>query len=95
MSPNTSYAFRVRANDAAGNQSANSNVENVTTDAPDTTAPSVPTNLTASGVTSNSVNLSWTASTDNVGVASYDVLRNSTVIGNTANTSFCGYRIIS
>ena len=88
LSPNTSYAFRVRANDAAGNQSSNSNVANVTTDAPDTTAPSAPTSLTASGVTSNSVNLSWTASTDNVGVASYDVLRNSTVIGNTANTSF-------
>ena len=88
LSPNTSYAFRVRANDAAGNQSGNSNVANVTTDAPDTTAPSVPTNLIASGVTSNSVNLSWTASTDNVGVASYDVLRNSTVIGNTTNTSF-------
>jgi chitodextrinase len=41
----------------------------------DTTAPSVPQNLTASGVTSNSVNLSWSPSTDNVGVAGYTVFR--------------------
>ena len=88
LSANTTYAFRVRANDAAGNQSANSNVENVTTDAPDTTAPTDPTNLTASGVTSSSVNLSWTAATDNVAVTSYDILRDGTIIGNSVNTSF-------
>jgi len=88
LSPNTTYAFRVRANDAAGNQSANSNAANVTTQAPDTTAPTAPTSLTASGVTSNSANLSWTASTDNVGVDSYDVLRDGTVIGNATSTSF-------
>ncbi|WP_299115474.1 immunoglobulin-like domain-containing protein [uncultured Winogradskyella sp.] len=88
LAPNTAYAFSVRANDAAGNQSAVSNVVNVTTDAPDTTAPSVPTNLTASGVTAISANLSWTASTDNVGVASYDVLRDGVVVGNSTTTSF-------
>ncbi|MFD1062503.1 immunoglobulin-like domain-containing protein [Winogradskyella litorisediminis] len=88
LSPNTSYAFTVRANDAAGNQSGLSNVVNVTTDAPDTTAPSVPTSLSASGVTATSANLSWTASTDNVGVASYDVLRDGVVVGNSTSTTF-------
>ncbi|MBT8246026.1 MAG: DUF5011 domain-containing protein [Winogradskyella sp.] len=88
LSANTTYAFSVKAKDAAGNESASSNVVNVTTEAPDTTAPSAPTNLTASGVTESSANLSWTASTDNVGVASYDVLRDATVIGNSTNTSF-------
>lgn len=40
---------------------------------PDTQAPTTPTNLTASNPTSSSVDLSWTASTDNVAVTSYDV----------------------
>lgn len=39
----------------------------------DTEAPSVPTNLTVTGTTSSSVSLSWTASTDNVGVSGYDI----------------------
>lgn len=55
---------------------------------PDTEAPSNPTNLTASNTTQTTTDLSWTASTDNVGVASYDVLQDGAVIGNTASTSF-------
>ncbi len=39
----------------------------------DSEAPTVPTNLTVTGITSSSVSLSWTASTDNVGVSGYDV----------------------
>ena len=39
----------------------------------DSTAPSTPTNLHATGTTSSSVSLAWTASTDNIGVAGYDV----------------------
>ncbi|RZN74491.1 MAG: hypothetical protein EVB12_08285, partial [Winogradskyella sp.] len=88
LSANTTYAFSVKAKDAAGNESVLSNVVNVTTEAPDTTAPSAPTSLVASGVTENSANLSWTASTDNVGVASYDILRDGTVVGNSTNTNF-------
>ncbi|HEX6471386.1 MAG TPA: glycoside hydrolase family 3 N-terminal domain-containing protein [Streptosporangiaceae bacterium] len=41
----------------------------------DTTAPTAPGTPTAAGVTSSSVNLSWAASTDNVGVTGYDVVR--------------------
>ena len=39
----------------------------------DSEAPSAPGNLTITGVTSTSVALSWTASTDNVAVSGYDV----------------------
>lgn len=39
----------------------------------DTEAPSVPTNLTVTGSTSNTVSLTWTASTDNIGVSGYEV----------------------
>ena len=39
----------------------------------DTEAPSIPVDLTVTGTTSSSVSLSWAASTDNVGVSSYDI----------------------
>lgn len=54
----------------------------------DTTPPSSPTGLTASGTTSSSATLSWGASTDNVGVAGYDVYRNGTQVGSTTATSY-------
>ena len=43
------------------------------TTTPDTEAPSTPTNLTVTGSTSSSISLSWTASTDNIMVATYDI----------------------
>jgi endoglucanase len=54
----------------------------------DTTAPSVPTGLTVTGTTSASVSLSWTASTDNVGVTGYDVLRNGSKVDTATGTSY-------
>jgi chitodextrinase len=54
----------------------------------DTTAPSIPTGLTANAVSSSQVNLSWTASTDNVGVVGYIVYRNGTQQAITGNTSY-------
>ncbi|MCW5521243.1 fibronectin type III domain-containing protein, partial [Aureitalea sp. L0-47] len=44
--------------------------------------------LTASNTTQTTTDLSWTASTDNVGVTGYDVYEGVTLIGNTATTSF-------
>src|SRR5256712_2107637 len=55
---------------------------------PDTTPPSVPTGLTAAAVSSSQINLSWTASTDNVGVSGYRVYRGGTQIATTSTTSF-------
>ncbi len=46
----------------------------------DTQAPTAPSGLVASGTTSSSTNLSWNASTDNVGVTGYDVYRGSTLV---------------
>ncbi len=54
----------------------------------DTTPPSAPTNLTATKVTSSQVGLSWTASTDNVGVAGYQIFRNGAQIGTSSTTSY-------
>lgn len=55
---------------------------------PDTESPSDPTNLVASNITSNSATLSWNASTDNVGVARYNVSIDGNVVGTSTTTSF-------
>src|SRR5213078_1424746 len=89
LSPSTTYSYTVAAYDAAGNLSAQSSSASATTPAPpDTTPPSVPTGLTASAVSSSQINLSWTASSDNVGVSGYRVYRNGTQIATTGATSF-------
>src|SRR5579884_2011828 len=54
----------------------------------DTTPPSTPTGVTVSSTTSSSVSLTWTASTDNVGVTGYDIYRGSTLAGTSTTTSF-------
>ena len=76
LTANTTYRYRVRATDAAGNLSAYSTiVDQPRRQAPDTTAPTAPTGLTATASSPTQINLSWTASTDNVGVTGYRVER--------------------
>jgi len=72
--PATSYSYRVLARDTSGNVSPYSNVASATTP-PDTRPPSVPANLTATAVSSSRIDLSWSASTDNVAVTGYAVER--------------------
>lgn len=45
----------------------------------DTVAPTTPTNVIVSAITSSTVTLSWQASTDNVGVAGYDVYQGTSL----------------
>jgi len=47
---------------------------------PDTESPSIPTDLTATAVASNRVDLAWSASTDNVAVSGYTIFRDGTAI---------------
>ena len=56
----------------------------------DSAAPSVPAGVSAVATSPFSVDVSWSPSTDNVGVAGYDVLRDGAVIGSVggATTSF-------
>jgi glucose/arabinose dehydrogenase/fibronectin type 3 domain-containing protein len=75
LAANTTYRFRVRAVDAAGNLSPYSAIVSGRTLANDTTPPTAPTGLTATAVSPTRVNLDWTASTDNVGVTGYRVER--------------------
>jgi len=91
LAAGTTYSYTVRAKDAAGNISSASSALAVTTETGtvvDTQAPSVPTGLTAGTVTETSVALSWTASTDNVGVVGYDVYRGTTKVGSATGTTY-------
>jgi chitodextrinase len=83
LTPNTAYQFAVRARDASSNVSARSALLAVTTPpAPvDNNAPGAPGTPVASAITSTGVTLSWPASTDNIGVTSYEVQR---IVGTTA-----------
>ncbi len=79
-------AFKWDVDDNGG-----TNIDNIiiVDDSPaDTLAPSAPTALTASAITQTTFTLSWTASSDNVGVTSYEVFEGSTSLGSTATTSF-------
>ncbi|MCX7921458.1 MAG: right-handed parallel beta-helix repeat-containing protein, partial [Clostridia bacterium] len=55
---------------------------------PDTEAPTAPTNLISSVKTDTTVDLSWTQSTDNVGVTSYEVYNGLSVIEAVYGTSY-------
>lgn len=71
----TSYRYRVRANDAAGNLSSYSSVVTAVTQATDTQAPTAPSSLTATATSSTQIAVNWSVSTDNVGVTAYRVER--------------------
>ncbi|AUP78203.1 fibronectin type III domain-containing protein [Flavivirga eckloniae] len=54
----------------------------------DTEAPSTPTNLTVSNTTTTSTDLSWSASTDNVGVSGYQIFSGATLVASSTGTTF-------
>jgi hypothetical protein len=65
-----------------------------TTTAPSTptdTAPSTPTDISATVLSSSSISLSWSASTDDVGVTGYRIYRDDTEITTTSNTSYVDF----
>lgn len=77
LTASTSYFYNVAAYDAAGNTSVKSATSTATTMA-DTLAPTVPVNFTASAVSSSQIDLTWSPSADDVGVAGYRIYRDST-----------------
>jgi chitodextrinase len=92
----TTYTYTVSAVDAAGNESPPSAGLPVTTAAgPDTTPPTQPTGLAVGSVTASQVPLSWTASTDNVGVAKYRVYRNNGFLGESTTTAYTDSTVVA
>ncbi len=86
----STHTYTVKAVDAANNQSGASNTVTASTQGNDTLPPTVPTALTATGSSTTSIDLNWTASTDNFGVTGYKVFRDggATEIATVSTTSF-------
>jgi Bacterial Ig domain len=88
-SSNGSHTLRAIAKDAAGNSTTSAAVTvTVSNSGTDTTPPSVPTGLTAGAASSSEIDLSWNASTDNVGVTGYNVFRGGAKIGTSTTSSY-------
>lgn len=90
------WFYRVAAIDAAGNVSGSSSPVSAVVEAPDTTAPSTPDDVTTE-VDGSDVAVSWSASSDDVGVTGYTVYRGSSAgfsatsgsqIGQVSGTAF-------
>lgn len=92
LQPDTVYYFAITTSDEVPNVSVVSpytSAHTLVTD-PDVTAPTIPTNLASAVISPTQINLSWTASTDAVGVAGYEIYRNgtSTLLATTSATTF-------
>ncbi len=86
---NGSHTLQAIAKDAAGN-STTSAAATVTVNnaSADTTPPSVPTALAATAQSSSQIHLTWSASTDNVGVTGYRIYRGGAQVGTSFSTSY-------
>ena len=86
------HSYQVTAIDAVGNESALSNIASATAAGTvDITPPTAPTSLIATANTAaRTIALSWTASTDDVGVTGYRVFRDNgtTPIATVTGTTF-------
>ncbi len=75
LAPDTEYAFRLTALDAAGHESPPSPVLRVRTVAPDREPPTTPQNLRSPARTETSIELAWNPAQDNLGVTGYRLYR--------------------
>lgn len=54
----------------------------------DNEPPTAPTNLNARAISDSQIDLSWTGSIDNIGVAGYNIFRDNVLVGSTADVAF-------
>lgn len=84
LQDNNSYSWGISAVDGFGNRITRWTDFNFGAGGgtpADNQAPTVPTNVTATAVSSSRIDISWTTSTDNVGVSYYQVYRNGQPAG--------------
>jgi beta-lactamase superfamily II metal-dependent hydrolase len=79
-STNASHTLMSKAYDAAANVGSSTIVNVTVNNLGDTTPPTAPTNLAASSA-KRKITLTWTASTDNVGVTGYQIWRATSAAG--------------
>jgi len=88
LNPQTSYYYRARSKDAAGNERLGTTLTFTTASVADTTPPTAPIGLAWLAVSSSEIDLAWTASTDNVGVSGYAIFRNGAQVGTSTVPSY-------
>ncbi|NLT58037.1 MAG: PKD domain-containing protein [Clostridiales bacterium] len=79
--------FTIKAFDKAGNTGQK------TVSTADTEAPTAPGTPSVTGKTTTSVTLSWTAGTDNMGIAGYNIYQDGTKVAETAGESVLTYTV--
>ena len=83
------FSFGITATDtASGYASQPRQFSIAVTGSADTTPPSIPVNISATAISSSQINVSWSASTDNIGVTGYRVFRNGSLAGTVATLAF-------
>jgi lysophospholipase L1-like esterase/chitodextrinase len=87
LEPQTGYVFSVQAIDAAGNVSTKASTATVTSE-PSDAPPTAPANVRVTGLTTDSITLDWSASTDDSEVDGYRIYRNGTQVGSSVVTGF-------
>ncbi|MCP4143835.1 MAG: fibronectin type III domain-containing protein, partial [bacterium] len=80
-----SYVLQLEASDG---ELTETDMVNVTVEAPDIIPPSIPQNITATALSNSSIAVNWEASTDNTSVAGYEVYRDYVSVGTVTVTSF-------
>ena len=88
LAASTQYSYTVVARDFAGNVSAAGGPAVASTLAPDLIPPTAPGNVTATAMSSGSIQLTWTAATDNRGVVEYEIYRDGVFIDTAEGTSY-------
>jgi glucose/arabinose dehydrogenase len=89
LTPGASWGLYVNARDAAGNLSKSSTSLPISVPLceADSVPPTTPTGLKGSAA-GTTVNLSWNAATDNIGVTAYDIYRNNAKVASTASRTY-------
>lgn len=82
---NGPHNLTATARDAAGNTNSSTIGVSINND---TQPPTAPTNLTATAASSTQIDLSWNASTDNVGVTGYKVYRDNVLVATVPSTTY-------
>ena len=88
IGPAVSTTYTLTASNASGASSASATVTvGQGSGAPTSTAPTAPVLTSATAISSNEVDLSWTLSTSPAGIAGYQILRNGSPVGNVLSSS--------
>jgi chitodextrinase len=91
LATSTAYSYQVVAVDTSGNQGPPASTI-VQVGPPDEVAPTAVSDFVATGLSATSVGLTWTAGTDDIGVAGYRIWRNGVAVTTVAGTAWTDIR---